>query len=175
MVTQLLKTGINRILWMVLLSVPLVHSCTDSPPLSNGIPSAGPAEQVVCLEMADSASLYDISLVVRYARNSSIENICLKVSVISPSGERGSERVSLPSDYRYLKEAVRKKIGIDMVRGRGYYDVSYLYRSRITPAEYGEWKIVITPESPADGVLGIGVICSAGERSGRLSCSHKNF
>ena len=95
------------------------------------------------IDLSDTTRVYAISLVSRFKQS-------------------GSERVTLPSDYRTVKDYIKNSPEdgrIQAASAPGYYDISWLYRSNIRPQEYGEWTMTVSavPEAGA-GIIGIGVV-----------------
>lgn len=114
------------------------------------------------IDLSDTTRVYAISLVSRFKKDAECRNVTFTVSLTSPSGQSGSERVTLPSDYRTVKDYIKNSPEdgrIQAASAPGYYDISWLYRSNIRPQEYGEWTMTVSavPEAGA-GIIGIGVI-----------------
>ena len=114
------------------------------------------------IDMSDTTRVYAISLVSRFKKDAECRNVTFTVSLTSPSGQSGSERVTLPSDYRTVKDYIKNNPEdgrIQAASAPGYYDITWLYRSNIRPQEYGEWTMTVSavPEAGA-GIIGIGII-----------------
>ena len=114
------------------------------------------------IDLSDTTRVYAISLVSRFKKDAECRNVTFTVSLTSPSGQSGSERVTLPSDYRTVKDYIKNSPEdgrIQAASAPGYYDISWLYRSNIRPQEYGEWTMTVSavPEAGA-GIIGIGVV-----------------
>ena len=114
------------------------------------------------IDLSDTTCIYGISLVSRFKKDAECSNVTFTVSLTSPSGQSGSERVTLSSDYRTVKEYIRNNPEdgrIQAASAPGYYDISWLYRSNIRPQEYGEWTMTVSavPEA-GTGIIGIGII-----------------
>lgn len=88
------------------------------------------------LDMSDSTAVYEISFASRLVSDFKYNPLEVKVIVTSPSGNIYSENIALPTDYKALK-----KSGANVSHSAGTYDVEWGYRSNITPAEYGIWKM----------------------------------
>ena len=83
------------------------------------------------IDLSDTTCIYGISLVSRFKKDAECSNVTFTVSLTSPSGQSGSERVTLSSDYRTVKEYIRNNPEdgrIQAASAPGYYDISWLYR-----------------------------------------------
>ena len=114
------------------------------------------------IDMSDSTCVYGISLVSRFRKDAESGNTTFSVSMTSPSGKSGSERVTLPSGYSTVRNYIKNHPEDDRIQAAstpGYYDISWLYRSNIQPQEYGEWVMTVSavPEA-GTGIIGIGII-----------------
>lgn len=111
------------------------------------------------LDMSDSSCVYSITLDSRFDRKFSHTSTPLHVEAISPSGKKGHEYITLPSDYNSIKNYTGssddRRIGT--AGTSGYYDISWKYRDNICPDEKGIWKISVTVPDTVTGITGIGL------------------
>lgn len=113
------------------------------------------------LDMSDTACAYSLSLMARFIKGEGPESVTMDITVTSPSGVRGHETVTLPSDYEGLRRHLRGNPPDTRIRLAGtpsYYDVSWKYRSGIIPPERGEWRIDIALRDGTSGIQGAGYI-----------------
>ena len=109
------------------------------------------------IDMSDSTCVYGISLVSRFRKDAESGNTTFSVSMTSPSGKSGSERVTLPSGYSTVRNYIKNHPEDDRIQAAstpGYYDISWLYRSNIQPQVM---TVSAVPEA-GTGIIGIGII-----------------
>lgn len=113
------------------------------------------------IDMPDSTGSYSMSLITRIQKGCAPAGVTLDITLTSPSGATGTETVSFPSDYQTVRRYIKEHPEDDRIRlagTPGYYDISWVYRSRIIPPERGLWHIDISLPDTADGkVLGLGI------------------
>ena len=62
------------------------------------------------IDLSDTTCIYGISLISRFKKDAECSDVTFTVSLTSPSGQSGSERVTLSSDYRTVKEYIKNRI-----------------------------------------------------------------
>ena len=99
------------------------------------------------LDMADTLVSYDISFYTRLSSGDGaiLLSIPLSVTAVSPSGKQYSEDVWAD-------------VSTPVATGHFSKDFVLPYRSAITPAESGEWKLSVTVPSGMDCIGGMGCI-----------------
>lgn len=123
---------------------------------------SGPAASF-SLDFSDTACIYSISLIVRLNKDSIPGNIRTDITLISPSGAKGSETVCFPSDYGAIKRYVKSRPEDRRIRIAStpdYYDISWKYRDNIIPPEYGQWEILISMPDMKKAIQGAGLTIS---------------
>ena len=112
------------------------------------------------LDFLDSTGVYSLSLIVRLPKNSFPDTLSMGISFTAPSGVRGTETVSLPSDFNVLKRYIKdhpEDTRIRLASTPDFCDISWKYRERIRPSEYGTWIMDITIQDTGSDILGAGV------------------
>ena len=95
------------------------------------------------LDMSDTACAYSLSLMARFIKGEGPESVTMDITVTSPSGVRGHETVTLPSDYEGLRRHLRGNPPDTRIR---------------LPPERGEWRIDIALRDGTSGIQGAGYI-----------------
>lgn len=115
--------------------------------------------------MSDSACVYTVDLMARFIKGQGPESVTVDIIIVSPSGIKGTETVTLPSDYsgisRYLRENPSEK-RIDIAGTTSYYDIRWQYRSGIIPQESGTWTMNVSFRDSTGSITGAGIIVTSG-------------
>ena len=134
----------NKVLGITLLLFAAV-ACREPRSAENFVPGGGP--YTFSIDMADTLKVYDFSLYTRLDGSPEdlgpIQEVLLWMDWISPSGQKAAEKVYMP------------------LKGRSSFfsrQVLVPYRADMRPAEPGEWTLVITPVSPPEELVGMGLI-----------------
>ena len=129
------------------------------------------------LDMGDSLATYDLSLYTRVdagllkadepARSLGLE-ICWSPAgaetapapVMSDLSSVMSDLASVMPDFdrASLPDSISLRETVYLPYG-GKAGSTHLYRSGIRPSPAGEWRLVIRPTDPPEGLRGIGIIC----------------
>ena len=142
-----------------------VTSCTgnDQDFSFTSLRNDGDATVSFDIDLSDTACVYSICLISRFKKNTQCDDVTFLVRLTSPSGKSGSERITLPSDYRTVRDYVRNKPDDNRIKATsapGYYDISWTYRTNIIPQEYGMWKMDISVAEQDTGIIGLGTAAS---------------
>ncbi len=134
----------NSLLFLLALLL-LAAGCRE--PLSEEQYCLGRGPYTFRVQMADTLKAYDLDLYSRLDGDVSdldaLQEIALWMDWTSPSGKKATEKVYLP------------------LRGRSSFfsrQVREPYRAGIRPSEAGEWTLIVTPITPPEMLVGMGLI-----------------
>ena len=115
------------------------------------------------LDLSDSSCVYSISLIARFHKGDRPSSVTMNLSLTSPSGIRGTETVTFPSDYAVLKRYLKEHPDdsrICLASTPDYHDISWAYRDNIQPSEHGAWLMTVSLPDSSRNLRGVGLTLS---------------